>query len=96
MLNDLNQLSMYYENNNIQYLGEIENKYITHSIIIDIIGKISLSVLGILRSIKVTSSELIAWYNFLKITDIWHEAIFKSSNYYVEHSINIYRTELKL
>ncbi|MHC1775698.1 MAG: hypothetical protein AB9834_09825 [Lentimicrobium sp.] len=93
MLNDLNQLAIYYENNNIHNIDAIDNRYIKNSIIIDIIGKTSLSVLGILKNNSSFNSEANYWYDLLILSDLWHQTIFKTNNKFVDLALKIFNNE---
>ncbi|BEV03318.1 hypothetical protein [Chryseobacterium gambrini] len=95
MLNDLNQITIYYENNNVHNIESIEDRYIKNSIIIDIIGKTSISVFNILKTGHFNKSEIENWYNLLILSNLWHKAIFKFDNKIVNNSVELYETELR-
>jgi hypothetical protein len=94
MLNDLNQLAIYYENNNIHNIETIDNRYIKNSIVIDIIGKTALNVLGILKSNELSNTEIVYWYDLLIIVDLWHQTMFQAENRIVSHAISIFKNEV--
>lgn len=95
MINDLNQLSLYYENNNIHNPDSVEDRYIKNSIVIDIIAKTSFSVLNILRASLTNREEVENWYNFILTSHLWHTTVLKSDNKLLENSINQYEAFLK-
>jgi hypothetical protein len=96
LLNDIHQLAVYYENNNIYHADAVENRYIKNSLIIEIIGRVSINVRYILKNNQSNESEIINWHNLLIVTDLWQNQIFKVANSVVANSIKIYEKESKI
>ena len=94
LINDLNQLAIYYENNEIQDAENIDNRYIKNSIIIDIIAKTSISVINILKAGLVNKDEIRNWYDLLIIADLWQMQVFQIKHHILETAIKTYSKEI--
>ena len=94
MLNDLNQLSKYLGGYDVNEIDSIDSVYIKRSVIIDIIGKVSVNVLQILRKDLGNHPEIENWFSQLIVADLWHQNLFKIKNEYVDFAINLYKKEM--
>ncbi len=95
---DLNQLVIYYETDNVSDTYSIDDRYIKDSIFVDIIAKVSISILQILvaNDSEGNKDEIERWYDLLIIVNLWCESVFKEKNSLIENSKVEYRQYLGL